>query len=193
MTLRLCQQNKPWQSCDWLWGPTSTSLVEQLLPWGWGVSSNKDSLCPLISGVAFKLHPSGALLSGPSCAHPHSTGWACLQFPELLWDPLEPEELQHWGHMGTVWVPQDQNSHPQTLLRQFSNVPLKAASIATLFLCCRQKQQHLFCPHWAGNIAYLFQATLPICHDSYKAHSHFPTSSQLILSRKHCSSLDILI
>lgn len=160
MTLRLCQQNEPWQSCHWLWDPSATSLGEQLLPWEWGVNSHEDSLWPFISGVAFKLHPSGFCCQDLPVPTHTALDEPGSSFPALLWDPLEPEELEHWGHVGTGSVPQDQNSYPQTFLRCLPNVPLKAVSIAMLFPSCRLKQHHLFCPHWAENIAYLFHSHL---------------------------------
>lgn len=82
---------------------------------------------------------------------------------------------------------------PQTLLSCLPNVPLKAASIATLFSCFRLKQHHLFCPHWAENIAYLFHshlASVPwLLKGSLTLSNYFLADP----SRKHCSSLDILI
>lgn len=102
-------------------------------------------------------------------------------FPALLWGPPEPEELEHWGHIGTVSVPQDQSSYPQTFLRCLPDVFVKAASIAMLFSCCRLKKHHLFCPHWAENIAYLFHshfAYMPGLLKGLLALSHyFPVDS----------------
>lgn len=121
------------------------------------------SLWPFTAGVAFKLHPSGVLPSRLPVPIHTALDEPGTSSPELLGAPLEPEELEHWGHIGAVPVPHDQSSYPQTFLRCLPNVPLKAASIATLFSCCRLKRHYLFCPYWAENIAY-HTATLPVCH-----------------------------
>lgn len=131
--------------------------MEQLLPRERDVNSHKDyCLLPFIADVTFKLHPSVAPLSSPSCTHPHIIGSAWHLVPSTAAGSPRAMGIRELRAHRHFFSSQGQTIYTQIFLKCLPNVPLKAVSIAIFFPCCRLR--HLFCPQQTGNTVYPFHS-----------------------------------